>query len=124
MTDLLDTDAVNAFKNAIRDVTDTFHKHPVILEQEGGNKDLLAGVKVITGELKEREGGQEISEGYAVMFNREYLAEKGLVDGNDKLLILYDDTIKIDEKRYHIIKLHETGIFRENTLMVVIEVAR
>jgi len=124
MADLLDAEAVEEFKDAIRDVTDTFHKHPVILEQEGGNKDLLAGLTVITDELKEREGGQEISEGYAVRFNREYLAEKDLVDGNGKLLIIYDDTFKIDEKRYHIIKLHETGIFREDTLMVVIEVAR
>jgi len=122
--DLLDEEAAQAFKDAIRDVTDTFHKYPVILEREGGDKELLAGLKVITGELKAREGGEEISEGYEVKFNREYLAEKGLVNEDGKLLIAYDDTVKIDGKRYHIIKSKDQAIFRETKLMVVIEAGR
>jgi len=123
MTDLLDDEAVEAFKDAIRDVTDTFHKYPVILEQDSGDTELLAGRKIIAERLKEKEEGGEIDEGYEIAFNREYLKDRGLVDENDNLLIVYDDRIRIDGKRYHVVSVKEKG-FREDKIMVILEVIR
>ena len=125
MTDLFDTETIDAFKSAMRDVTDTFFKYPVTLERESfDDLTLQAGLRVITRELKEREGGEEIDEAYGVRFNREYLREKGLVDGNDELLIGYDDGIRIKGKRYHIAAIQPAGIIRDDPLLAYLEVVR
>jgi len=123
VADLFDADAVEAFKDAMRDVTDTFHRYPVTLEQDGGDTELLAGRKVITEKFKAREEGEEIDEAYQLVFNREYLKDHGLVDGGDILLITYNDRVRMDGKRYHIVKLAEAS-FRDSKLMVVLEVVR
>ena len=124
MTDLLDAESVAMFKDAMRDLTDTFYKIPVILEQAGGDTGLLCGRKLITSELQAREGGEETEEGYRLTFNRADLAEMGLVDANDKLLIGYDDTVVMDGKQFAIVGIAEPVIFREEKLMVTLEVAR
>ena len=125
MSDLLDAQAAADFKAAIKNVTDTFHQYPVTLERDAqADTELLAGLKVITNELKEKEGGAEIDEAYSVTFNREYLLEQSLVDANDNLLFGYDDSLKINGKRFHIVSLRETAIFRSDRLIVVLEVVR
>ncbi len=124
MTDLFDSETVQAFKNAIRDVTDTFQKHPVVLRQEAGDTQLNAGLKIITAEVQAKEGGEEIEEAYLVSFNREYLEEMGLVDVGGELLITYDDQVVINLDVFEIIKIHDTAVFRDEKLMVKLEVIR
>jgi hypothetical protein len=121
MTDLLDAETVTAFKDAIRDVTDIFHKYPVRLSDLG--IDLVAGRKVIEDKLDERTEGGETDEVYELAFNREYLKDQGLVDEDDNLLITYDEPILMDEKIYHIRSIKETS-FRDSGLMVILEVVR
>jgi len=104
--DLLDEGVVEEFMNAMRDVGDTFFRHPVGVEND----------------LAPREGGDEIKERYMVRFNRAYLAEKGLV-ADGVLLIDHDSIIVIDERRYHVAKLDEPG-FRDRKILVVLEVVR
>ncbi|PKN67183.1 MAG: hypothetical protein CVU57_04320 [Deltaproteobacteria bacterium HGW-Deltaproteobacteria-15] len=121
--DLLDEGAVEEFMNAMRDVGDTFFRHPVGVEIEGAERfNLVAGLKRMENDLEPREGGDEIKERYMVRFNRAYLAEKGLV-ADGVLLIDHDSIIVIDERRYHVAKLDEPG-FRDRKILVVLEVVR
>lgn len=131
--DLLDPEDVAAFTSAIRDVTDTFHKYPVTLQRAvgGADKPLLAGVKPAgdgkgsaDGELKPRETGEEVEERLTVSFNRGYLAEQGLIDSNDLLLITVDDLLLIKGKRYHLASVGDKAVFRNLPILVVCEAVR
>lgn len=131
--DLLDPEDVAAFTGAIRDVTDTFHKYPVTLRRAvgGADKPLLAGVKPAgdgkgsgDGELKPRESGEEVDERLTVSFNRGYLAEQGLIDQNDVLLITLDDQLLIKGKRYYLAAVGDKAMFRNLPILVVCEAVR
>lgn len=129
--DLLDQESIDLFKDAIRDVTDTFHRYPVVLlPAPGGEVDLLSGKKSPSSSaqgmkgLDPRERGEEIEELLQLSFNRQYLAEKGLIDTAGTLLIGYDDGVRIDGKLYSIAAIHETGEFREDNLLVLLDVVR
>lgn len=132
MTDLFDEDSAAMFRNAMRDVADTFDRKPVtLLPAAGGSVELLAGVKesgdgqsTTNGELVSRERGEETVERYTVKFNRDYLAEKGLVDADDKLLITIDDKLEIDGRRFVLEALSDKAIFRGKALNVVMEAVR
>lgn len=129
--DLLDQESVDAIKGALRDVADTFHRYPVdLLPAAGGEVGLRAGKKTPSSPaqgmkgLEPRERGEEIEEVLQLTFHRQYLAEKGLVDAGGTLLITYDDGVRVDGKRYHIAAIHETGEFRDDKLLVMLEVVR
>jgi hypothetical protein len=125
--DLLDQEAVDDFRAAMRDVTDTFHQDEVTLRRAaGGEVDLLAGVKPAedTGEAKPRERGEEIEERYTVTINRQYLADKGLVDGDDSLLITVDDELVIDGRRFTLAAVADRARFRGQALLVILEAVR
>lgn len=120
------------FRAAMRDVTDTFHKDPVTLRRAGGaDVPLLAGLKPAGdgqgdehGELQSRETGDEIAERYTVTFNRAYLAEQGLIDGDDQLLITIDDSLLIRGKRFALAVVADRAPFRGEALLVVLEAVR
>jgi len=130
--DLLDQEAADQFKNAMRDVTDTFHQDEVTLRRAaGGEVDLLAGVKpagdgqsTSHGELRPRERGEEIEERYTVTINRQYLADKGLVDGDDSLLITVDDELVIAGRRFALAAVADRARFRGQALLVILEAVR
>jgi hypothetical protein len=124
MADLLPQESVEGFVSAMRSVTDTFHKYPVSLGNTPDAIDLLCGRKSIINEFKAREEGDDIDEAFELKFNRGYLADKGLVDEENELLIGYDTPVRINGKRYTIIKLDQTSVFRDQRLMVVMEVVR
>ncbi len=124
MTDLFDDAAQAEFINAIRDVTDTFQKYPVVFGDGDDSIELLCGRKSIKNELLAREEGESIDEAFKLALNRQYLSEKGLVDENDILLIGYDTPVRMDGEQFTIIKLGEPIVFRDQKLMVVMEVVR
>lgn len=124
MTDLFDDATQADFIQAIRDVTDTFQKYPVIFGDEDPPLELLCGRKSIKNELLAREEGQSIEDAFEIAINREYLAEKGLIDENDSLLIGYDTPVEMDGEQFTIIKLGEPAVFRDKKLMVVMEIVR
>lgn len=124
MTDLFDDDSANDFVAAIRDVTDTFQKYPVLFGDQGDSVELLCGRESIKNELLATEEGESIDEAFRIKINRQYLAEKGLVDENDRLLIGYDTPVLMDGLQFSITKLDETPVFRDKKLMVVMEVVR
>ncbi len=125
MTDLIDDEAMEQFAEAMRDVTDTFHRYAVTVELSGGTTyDLVAGIKEITGELQAGEGGDEIDRAFRLRLGRAYLAEQGLVDGTGMLLIDYDTIVTIDGQRYTMAKLQEPVVFRDRKLVVMLEVVR
>lgn len=125
--DLLEQDAVDDFKAAMRDVTDSFHQDEVTLRRAaGGEVKLLAGVKPATdtGESKPRERGEEIEERYTVTLNRQYLAEKELIDGDDLLLITSDDKLDFGGRRFALAAVADKARFRGQALLVVLEAVR
>ena len=130
--DLLDAEATAEFLAAMRDLTDTFDQDPVTLRRAGGGDvALLAGLKASGsgtgeqhGELRPRDTGEEIAERYTVSFNRSYLAEKGLVDGNDALLITVDDQLLIQGKRFVLAAVADKARFRGFAILVVLEAVR
>ncbi len=122
MADLFDDAMTAQFTAAIRDVTDTFFKYPVIFGDGADEIDLRCGRKSIKNKLLALEEGEDIDQAYRITFNREYLTEKGVVDENDKLLIGYDTPVWMDGEQFTITKLDETSVFREKKLMVVLEV--
>lgn len=132
--DLLSQDNVDQFRAALRNVTDTFHKTPVTLQPVNGAEiDLLAGLKPddagsygsVNGELHAQEERQETVERWIVTFNRDYLAEKGLIDPDtDQLLITIEDRLLIKGKRFSIVKLTDKGLFRGVPVMVQMTVVR
>lgn len=127
MTDLLDDEAVDDFRSAMRDVADTFNRYPVILQQAGGDLSLKAAKASLGSSTKgfeQTDEGAEIEDGYLLKFNRKYLAEQGLIDGNDSLLIDYDDRVLVDGKRYGISAIDSVGTFRDADLNVVLKVVR
>ncbi len=125
MSDLLDSNAMEQFAVAMRDVTDTFFRYAVrVALADGQSYDLVAGLKEITGELKTAEGGNEIDRAYRLRFGRAYLAEQGLVDSSGTLLIGYNATIYIDDQAFAIAKLQEPVVFRDRKLVVMAEVVR
>ncbi len=123
MTDLFDDQAVSDFLEAIRDVTDTFQKYPVTLGDEGASVTVLCTRKNVLGELSVREEGQGIEQAFKLSLNRQYLAEKGLVDGDGVLLIGYDTPVWMDGERFAITKLDEP-VFRDQKIRVAMEVVR
>lgn len=134
--DLLSQENIDQFRSAIRDLTDTFHKSPVTLQREsGGEVDLLAGLKPSGtgssadgeehGELYVQDDRKETVERYVVGFNRDYLAEKELIDPDtDELLISIEDRLEIKGKRFSIVKLTDHALFRGVPLLVQMVVAR
>ncbi len=130
--DLLDQESADDFTAALRDVTDTFFRTLVVLRlAAGGDVELLAGVTPAGdgqgqahGELVERERGEEIAERYAVKFNRAYLAEKGLVDGDGTLLVTVDDLLLIYGRRFTLSAVADRALFRGVPLLVVLEAVR
>lgn len=134
MTDLLDQDSVDDFRAAMRDVTDTFHKSPVILRKTDNSEiPLLAGLKPnetgddgeVNGDRYVREEQTESVERWIVSFNRDYLAEKELVDpDDDTLLIDQEDWIIINGKRFAIVALTDKALFRGVPILVRLTVVR
>lgn len=132
MADFFSQDNIDQFRGAMRDLTDTFHKNPVILRKvSGAETELLAGLKPVetgedgevTGERYIQEERQETVERWIVTFNRDYLKEKLLVS-DDVLLINDDDWIIINEKRHSIVKLSDKGMFCGFPILVQLTVAR
>lgn len=128
--DLLDQESVDDFKNAMRDVADTFNRYPIILQRvDAADLPLLAGKAPLSSNgspdgLTLSDEGEEIEDGFLLKLNRDYLVEKGLVDGNDALLIGYDDEVVIDGKQYAISMIDSTGTFRDQDLTVILKVER
>ncbi|BCS55192.1 hypothetical protein GSbR_25930 [Geobacter sp. SVR] len=133
--DLLSQDNVDQFRAAIRNVTDTFHKSPVILRRETGEEfPLLAGLtpddqedySVVQGERYVRDDQDDVTERWVVAFHRDYLAEQGLIDPEtDTVLIaLENDWIVIKGKRHAIVKLSDRAIFRGQAILVRLSVQR
>jgi hypothetical protein len=132
--DLLSQDNVDQFRAAMRSVTDTFHKFPATIRRESGEEiDLLAGLTADdTGTYGETDGERyvqadhaEMVERWVVTFNRDYLAEKGLIDGTTgKPLINPDDWIVITGKRFAIVQLTDKALFRGVPILVRLIVQR
>lgn len=122
MSDLFDDEMAAQFVGAIRDVTDTFFKYPVVFGSGADEIELLCGRQSIKNELLAREEGQGIDQAFQLSLNRQYLHEKGLVDEDNKLLIGYDTPVVMDGISFVIIKLDEPAVFRDEKLMVVMEV--
>ena len=121
MTDLFDDQGVGDFRDAIRDVTDSFQKYPVVF---GDGVEVLCGRKSIKNELLARDEGESIEDAYKLSLNRDYLAEKGIVDETGTLLIGYDTPVWMDGELFAITSLGEPVVFRDKKLMVVMEVVR
>lgn len=134
MTDLLTPDNVAQFRAAMRDVTDTFFKVPVTIQRAtGGDVNLLAGLKPVetgnkgevNGEYSPRESGSEVVERWVVTFNRDYLADMGLVDTDtDQVLISSDDVVVFKGQRFVIVSLTDKALFRGLAILFRMEVAR
>jgi hypothetical protein len=132
--DLLDQDSVDEFRNAMRDVTDTFHQTPVTLRQVSGTEiELLAGMKSddagsygeVNGERYVQDEHSEMVERWIVTFHRDYLAEKELVDPTTGLLLINpEDWLIYKEKRYSIQILEDRAIFRGAPILVRLVVQR
>jgi len=131
MADLLDQDDVDAIRAALRDVTDTFHRSTVTLRRVNGDEvDLLVGLKPAEsgnegeahGELAARQDRTETVERWVVSVNRDYLAEKGLVDTEEEparqLLISREDWVMINGKRFAIVELSDRALFRGVPVLV------
>lgn len=130
MADLLDQESVDEFRQAIRDVLDTFQQSPVILRRTatGEEINLLVGLKPLTdgaahGELQPRETGEEIIERYEVRVGHDLLVEKGLI-GNGAILIAVDDSLTINGKRFYLECLADGKPFRDTSLQVIMEAVR
>lgn len=129
MADLLDQESVDEFRQAIRDVLDTFQQSPVILRRATGEEiNLLVGLKPLTdgaahGELQPRETGEEIIERYEVRVGHDLLVEKGLI-GNGAILIAVDDSLTINGKRFYLECLADGKPFRATSLQVIMEAVR
>lgn len=119
----------------MRDVTDTFHRSPVILRRPSGEEtELLAGVipvdaggdGEVNGEMDARQERTETAERLLVSFNRESLAEQGLIDPDtDAPLIDPDgDRIVMADKRYSILTLTDRAVFRGQPILVRLMVVR
>jgi len=128
LMDLLAQDNVDQFRAAMRSVTDTFHKTPVLLRRKSGEEiELLAGWKPETdhGEARLQEEQRKTVERYLVSFNRDYLAEKGLVDPDtDKVMISEDDKIVFQGKRHSLVQITDKGVFRGLPILVRLTVQR
>jgi hypothetical protein len=134
MSDLFDQESVDDFRAAIRDVTDTFHKTPVILQRKSGEEIKLtcgwspegSGIDgAAHGEAYLQESSRETVERYLVSFNRDYLAEKGLVDPiTDKLLMGEDDKLVFQGKRHVLVKITDKGVFRGLPILAQLTVHR
>lgn len=135
MSDLLDQDGVDEFRQAMRDLTDTFHKTPVTLLRKTGEEfPLLAGWTPDDtggtdgeehGEAYVREAQRETVERFVVSFNRDYLAEQGLTDPEaDTLLISEDDKLIFGGKRFVLVKITDKGVFRGLPILVQLTVQR
>ena len=134
MTDLLDQESVDEIRQAMRDVTDTFHHTPVTLRRASGQEiALLAGMKTddagsygeVNGERYAQDEHTEIVERWIVTFNRDYLAEKGLVDpATDLLLIDPEDWLIYKGKRYSIQILEDRAEFRGVPILTRLVVQR
>ncbi|MDD2853536.1 MAG: hypothetical protein PHY09_16750 [Desulfuromonadaceae bacterium] len=132
--DLLSQDNVDQFRAAMRSVTDTFHKTPVILRRKSGEEiELLAGWKPddtgsyggVDGEAYVQEAHRETVERYLVSFNRDYLAAKELIDpATDKLLISEDDKLVFKGKRFVLVKITDKGVFRGVPILAQLTVQR
>ena len=132
--DLLTQDNVDQFRAAMRSVTDTFHKTPVTLKRKTGEEiDLLAGWKPDDtgtdgeghGEAYVQEAQREPVERFVVSFNRDYLAEKELIDPTtDKLLISEDDKLIFQGKRFVLVKITDKGVFRGVPILAQLTVQR
>ena len=118
----------------MRSVTDTFHKTPVQLRRTSGEEiELLCGWKPddvgsygsVAGETYVQEAHRETVERYLVSFNRDYLAEKGLVDPDtDKLLISEADKLVFKGKRHSLVKIVDKGVFRGLPILAQLTVQR
>lgn len=125
--DLLDQESVDQIKSALRDVTDTFFRDLVVLHRTGGGDvPLLAKVEPdeTAGDLIPRERGEEIEERYTVSINRQQLAEKGLVEGDDTLLITVDDDLQINGRRFVLVAVADRARFRGEALLVILKAVR
>ncbi len=128
--DLLDQNSVDDFKTAMRDVADTFNRYPIFLRRvDAADLALLAGKAPLGSNsgpagLTLADEGEEIADGFLLKFNRDYLFEKGLIDGAGVLLISYDDQIMLDGKDYAISAIESTGTFRDQDLTVILKVER
>jgi hypothetical protein len=135
MADLLSQENVDQFRAAMRSVTDTFHKSPVTLLRPSGEEiDLMSGITPdevgsygeIDGERYVQDERTERTERKIVSLNRDYLAERALVDPDtDELLIAPDaDWIVIGGKRFGIDKMTDKAVFRGVPILVQLTVQR
>jgi hypothetical protein len=132
--DLFSAENTEQFRSAIRNVTDTFHRTPVTLFRTSGEEiELLAGMipmetgddGEVNGEMYARDRGSETVERWIVTFNRDYLAEKGLVDPDeDRLLIGDEDLVIYKGRRFAIVQLTDKAIFRGVPILARLKVAR
>lgn len=133
MTDFLSQENVDQFRQAMRDVADTFNQVPVILLRADGTEiPLLAGVKSddagsygrVDGEIYQQEERIEQVERRILRFNYDYLQEQGLIAVGGQLAITLDDRFVIDGKRFQVMKGAAKGYFRDEPLVAAIEVQR
>lgn len=130
--DLLGQEDVDEFRSAMRDVTDTFHKSPVVLRRADGSElPLLAGKTPVSDSSEEKESGNLVVqdpqsdqvERWLITFNREYLQEQGLIE-DGVLLITLEDWIVIGGHRFAIVGISDRAIFRGEPILVKLTVAR
>jgi hypothetical protein len=109
----------------------TFHKSPVVLRRADGSEiELLCGqTPVSTGNDGEEHGELEVNtpefdqvERWELSFNRDYLQEQNLVDG--ELLITVEDWILIGGRRFAIVAIADRAVFRGQPILVRLTVAR
>lgn len=130
MANLLSDGDWQEFSNAIRDTTDTFFLHEIVLTRyaqerslfnEDKDSDTVATdynlvcliVPAKTGNDAENQrrtrGSLDLSEGY-ILFNKDYLREEGLVDANNNVLINSNvDTIVFQGKKINLTGHEEVG---------------
>lgn len=134
MTDLFDQESVDEFRAAMSDVTDTFHRTPVVLRRPNGMEiDLLGGVVPVetgsgetNGTVSAREDQTENVERWVVSFNRDYLEERDLLDPETgrPLIDPEEDRIVLGTRRFSIITLTDRALFRGVPILVQLMVAR
>jgi hypothetical protein len=135
--DLLNQESIDQFRAAMRSVTDTFHRTPVVLvRKDGGETELLCGlapdevgsVGEVHGELYVREERQESVERWVLSFNRDYLVEKGLINLEEEesrqMLITLEDRVLLKGKRFGIVRVTDKGVFRGVPVLVKLTIVR
>jgi len=135
MSDLMSQDNADQFRAAMRNVADTFNKTPVTLLRDSGTEiPLVAGKKAddvgsygeVAGEMYATENRTETVERWILSFNRDYLAEKGLIDPDtdEPAIDPEHDRIIMNGQHFSIVQMVDKGIFRGLPISVQLTVVR